>query len=64
MRVAGVYYEVNWRRFKRGASLFFPCLDPKVAVREIKAEVRGLGFKIAHKTVIDDKIRGVRIWRL
>lgn len=64
MIVAGVDYDVNWRGFTRGATLFFPCLDPKAARREIKAEMRRLGFNVLYKSSIELGVRGVRIWRL
>jgi len=64
MRVAGVDYEVNWRAFDRSATMFFPCLDPKVARRELRAEMRRLGFKVLYKNAIELGVRGVRVWRL
>lgn len=65
MKVAGVSYEVNWKAFTKGASLFFPCLDPKQAWREVRPIVRRLKLDVAHKSVVDPKsgIRGLRIWR-
>lgn len=64
MIIAGVSYEVNWRAFTMNASLFFPCLDPRQVRRELRAEMRRLGFKVLYKTVIEQGVRGVRIWRL
>ena len=66
MKVAGVDYEVNWRTFTTGKSLFFPCLDPKQAKRELKPTLRRLGLKVVYKAVVDPTsgIRGLRIWRM
>lgn len=66
MRVAGIDYEVNWRAFTKGKSLFFPCLDSKKAWREVRPVVRRLKLNVVHKSVVDPKsgIRGLRIWRL
>ena len=66
MKVAGVEYEVNWRAFTKGKSLFFPCLDPKEAWRELRPTFRRLDLDVVHKSVIDPKsgIRGLRIWRV
>ena len=65
MKVAGVEYEVNWRAFTKGKSLFFPCLDPNAAWRELRPVLRRLGLKVVRKAVVDPKsgIRGLRIWR-
>jgi len=64
MRVSGINYEVNWRKFKRGASMFFPCLDAQTAKREVLAVTRRLRIKTVSKAVIVDGIRGLRIWRV
>lgn len=66
MIVAGVSYEVNWRAFTKGKSLFFPCLDPVAAKREIRPVMRRLKLRVVYKSVIDPKsgIRGLRVWRL
>lgn len=66
MRVSGVEYEVNWRAFTKGKSLFFPCLDAKAAWREVRPVLRRLKLNVVHKSVVDPKsgIRGLRIWRV
>lgn len=66
MIVAGVSYEINWRTFTRGKSIFFPCLDPQQAWREVRPTVRRLKLNVVHKTVVDPTsgIRGLRIWRV
>jgi hypothetical protein len=66
MRVAGIEYEVNWRAFTKGKSLFFPCLDPKGAWHDMRPTLRRLKFKVVCKGVVDRKsgIRGLRIWRV
>lgn len=66
MKVAGVEYEVNWRAFTKGKSLFFPCLDPKETWRELRPTFRRLDLDVVHKSVVDPKsgIRGLRIWRV
>lgn len=65
MRIAGVEYDVNWRAFTKGKSLFFPCLDSKAAWEELKPILRRLRLKVVHKSVVDPTsgIRGLRIWR-
>lgn len=64
MRVAGVSYEINWRTFTKGKSIFFPCLDHKAAWKEVRPVLRRMKFNVVHKGVVDDSgIRGLRIWR-
>lgn len=64
MLVEGVSYDIRWKEFKRGASLFFPCLDPARARKEIGVVLDRLGIKVLSAVQIEDGIRGLRIWRL
>jgi len=66
MIVAGVSYEINWRTFTKGNSIFFPCLDPEQAWREVRPTVRRLKLNVVRKSVVDpiSGIRGLRIWRV
>lgn len=48
----------------KGTSFFIPCLDCKAAKVEIRRETKRLKFNVAMKTVIEEGIRGVRVWRL
>ncbi len=64
MVVEQINYEVNWKTFKRGYSLFVPCLNPTNAKKEIVATTKRLKFKIVTKVVIEDNIRGIRFWRV
>ena len=64
MQVEGVTYQVNWRRFRKGTSLFFPCLDYRRAKPQILVVTDRLKLKVLVKPVIEDGIRGLRIWRV
>lgn len=64
MQVEKVSYDINWRNFKRGASFFIPCLDPKSARGDIKTVTDRLKYKILTKVVIEEGVRGLRVWRL
>jgi hypothetical protein len=64
MRVEGVTYEINWRKFRRGTSFFIPCLAPKDAKRLILEDTRRLKYKVITKIVIEEGIRGIRVWRV
>tara|TARA_R100001369_G_scaffold91591_1_gene133303 strand:+ start:1195 stop:1389 length:195 start_codon:yes stop_codon:yes gene_type:complete len=64
MIVERVSYEIDWRRFKRGYSVFIPCLNPPKAKKEILATTKRLKFEIVIKVVIENKVRGIRLWRV
>jgi hypothetical protein len=64
MKLEGVSYEVNWKKFKRGTSIFFPCLDPRRAKTQVLVVTKRLKLKVLIKAVIEDGIRGLRIWSL
>jgi hypothetical protein len=64
MKVEGVSYDVNWRRFKRGTSIFIPCLDPRRAKEQILTVTNRLRLKVLFKVTIEDNVRGLRVWRV
>jgi ketosteroid isomerase-like protein len=64
MRVESVDYDVNWKGFKRGTSIFIPCLNPKEALKEVRSTTNPLRYKLVTKVVIAEGIRGLRIWRM
>jgi hypothetical protein len=64
MIVDGVSYDVDWRKFKVGGSVFFPCTHADVAREDVKTVTRRLGFKVVMKLVIEEGIRGLRVWRI
>lgn len=64
MKVAGVSYEIDWRLFQRGTSIFIPCLDAKAAMDEIRPVLRRLDYKVAKRREVIDGIMGLRIWRV
>lgn len=64
MQVEKVSYQINWKAFRRGTSIFIPCLDPARAKREVSPVMQRLRFKVVMKPVVEDSIRGLRIWRV
>ena len=63
--VEKVSYDVNWKNFKRGCSIFIPCLDPKQALKnEVLPFFRRIKMKVLTKVVIEEGVRGLRIWRM
>jgi hypothetical protein len=64
MQVEKVTYQINWRNFKAGYSFFIPCLDPRKSRKEIIQVLHRLRYRVVTKVVIEDGVRGIRIWRV
>jgi len=47
-----------------GASFFIPCIHAQQAKEDVRTVARRLGLKVVSKVVIEDGIRGLRIWRI
>lgn len=64
MLIDGIEYEVDWRRFKPGRSIFIPCLDIKAAKAEVDRVTRRLQIEVEYKWTVHGGIGGLRIWRV
>ncbi|CAB4195477.1 hypothetical protein UFOVP1295_15 [uncultured Caudovirales phage] len=64
MIVEGVSYQISWRKFRRGTSIFIPCLDGTKAKEEVMVVLKRLRIEVALRVSIEDGIRGLRIWRV
>jgi hypothetical protein len=64
MKIESVHYEINWAKFRKGYSFFVPCIDVPAAKVEIGRVSRRLKMQLAMKVVIEDGIKGLRVWRL
>lgn len=64
MQIAGIQYKIDWRKFKRGYSVFFPCLDDSSAKKEVRAVTKRLRMDVFIKTTIEEGIKGIRVWRV
>jgi hypothetical protein len=64
MLTNGVDYQIDWPAFKPGSSIFIPAIDTEAAIIAIKKESERLEFEYVHKIVIEEGIKGVRVWRL
>jgi hypothetical protein len=60
----GTDYQIDWPDFKPGSSIFIPAVDTKAAIDAIKREATRLEFKYVYKIVVEDNIKGIRVWRL
>lgn len=64
MQIDGVTYQLNWDEFTVGSSFFVPCLDDVKARERIEQKMKRLGYATITKLVIEDNIRGLRVWRV
>jgi len=64
MQIEKVDYQINWKKFKKGSSFFIPCLEPKDVKKLLVAETKRFNYKVVSKITIEDKVRGIRIWRV
>ena len=64
MQIEGVRYDVDWKAFRKGTSMFFPCLDYSRAKTQLMVVMKRLRIKVLVKPVIEDGIRGLRVWRM
>lgn len=64
MKIEKVSYNINWAKFKPGYSFFVPCLNTPVARREVYKVARRLKMKVLIKVVIEEGVKGLRVWRV
>ena len=63
MNIEGVNYEINWKKFKKGFSFFIPCNDAVVTRNNIAKITKRLKMSTTTKVVIEEGIKGLRVWR-
>jgi hypothetical protein len=64
MRIEGINYNLHWPKFRIGTSFFVPCLNDTDARQRIEAKMFRLGYATIIKLVVEDGIRGLRVWRV
>jgi hypothetical protein len=64
MRIEGITYQINWKAFRKNTSFFIPCLDPKAAKEKIMRITRRLRYVVLIREVIEEDVKGVRVWKL
>lgn len=64
MQIDGVDYVIDWENFTVGSSFFVPCLRDEEGRQRIERKMNRLGYKVLIKIVIEDGIRGLRVWRI
>lgn len=64
MKIETVSYQINWKKFRKGYSFFVPCINEKAARQALTKVLRRLRIKVVTKVVIEDGIKGLRVWRV
>lgn len=64
MRIQSKLIDIDWTKFKPYSSFFIPCLDVAEIKLQVKAECKRMKFRVLIKVVTENRIRGVRVWRL
>jgi len=60
----GVRIIVKWDDMVAGSSVFIPCINTEEAMRQSAKILVNKGFKTEARVVVENKILGVRIWRM
>lgn len=55
---------MDWSKFRKGYSFFVPCIDHVAAKEEVTRITKRLGVLIETKVVIEDGVKGLRVWRV
>jgi hypothetical protein len=64
MLVEKISYNIDWKKFKVGYSMFIPCLDPSKAKKDILRVTNRLKVDVLLKIVIEDGVQGIPMWRI
>lgn len=64
MKIDGVDYQLNWEDFTVGSSFFIPCVGVTEGKERIERKMKRLNYNVIVKIVIEDGIRGLRVWRI
>jgi len=64
MRIETLTYNVNWDRLRVGYSFFIPCIDCEKAKKIIYKTARKRKIQTVMRVVIEEGVRGIRIWRV
>lgn len=64
MHIDKLDYNIDWRKFKVGYSFFIPCINCTEARRTVTEVTRKFKMNIVTKIVIEEGIRGLRVWRV
>lgn len=64
MKIETLSFKINWRNFRKGYSFFVPCIDEAAARAELARVTKRLKMEVVTKVVVEDGVKGLRVWRL
>ena len=64
MKIESVTYQINWAKFRKGYSFFVPCIDARAARQVITMISKRLKMQVITKVIIEEGIKGLRVWRV
>jgi tRNA A37 threonylcarbamoyladenosine dehydratase len=64
MKIESILYQINWAKFRPGYSFFVPCINHREARAALAKTCRRLKIKTISKVVIQEGIKGLRVWRV
>lgn len=64
MKIETVSFQINWKKFRPGYSFFVPCIDHDAARKTLAAVTKRLKLKTISKVVVEDGVKGLRVWRV
>lgn len=64
MKIETVSYQINWKKFRKGYSFFVPCINEKEARRTLAKVARRLRMDVISKVVVEEGVKGLRVWRV
>jgi hypothetical protein len=56
--------QIEWSKFRPGASFFIPCLQRVKMERFVLAEARRIKVQVLCRRVVENGVYGLRVWRL
>jgi len=60
----GVKVIVQWDDMVVGASVFIPCIDTEKAKQQVEKVVAAKSWQVETRVRIENKMFGLRIWRI
>jgi len=64
VQIEGIRYKIDWKDFTIGSSFFVPCINDVDAQENVLRVMNRLRYSVVIKVVIEDGIRGLRVWRV
>jgi hypothetical protein len=64
MKIETVSYQIDWSKFRRGYSFFVPCIDQEEARKALAKTMKRLKMSVVTRVVVEEGIKGLRVWRV